>query len=87
MLGGLLSSYDINGHDTEEACQFRETGKLQKKSKRLVQFTRNPLAKAGDILQLSYCKRLEISYLYTVGKTGIYFLYPEAKCWEHFTCG
>ncbi len=32
MLGGLLSSYDINGPNTEEACQFRETGKLQKKA-------------------------------------------------------
>ncbi len=32
MLGGLLSSYDINGHDTEEAYQFSETGKLQKEA-------------------------------------------------------
>jgi hypothetical protein len=32
MLDGLLSSYNINGHDTEEACQFSETGKLQKKA-------------------------------------------------------
>jgi hypothetical protein len=45
-------------------------------SKRLVQLTRNPVANAGDILQLSYCKRLEISYLYTAGKTGMYFLNP-----------
>ncbi len=56
-------------------------------SKRLVQLTGNPVANAGDILPVSYCKRLEISYQYTAGKTGIYFLYPAAKCWEHFTCG
>jgi hypothetical protein len=85
-----MLSNDINGPNTAEACQFRETGKLQKKllvSKRLGQLTGNPMANAWDILQVSYCKRLEISYLCTAGQTGIYFLYPEAKCWEHFTCG
>jgi hypothetical protein len=32
MLGGLLSSYDINGPNTEEACQFRETWQIAEKS-------------------------------------------------------
>jgi hypothetical protein len=45
-------------------------------SNRLLQLTRNPVANSEDILPLSYCKRLEISYLYTAGKTGMYFLYP-----------